>query len=220
VFKKTLSFFVSCLLIASAAVAAKEPVNLAVIKHKLERYHDSGEYLHDISDVATKALRYLELRVERGDFKGKKPAIVLDIDETSLSNYPDMVRLDFGGTIEEIRQDEDKGTDEAIEPTLKLYRYAKAHHIAVFFITGRHEEERQVTEENLQKAGYLNHDGLILRSGDYKKAPASVYKTAMRNQLIEKGYDIILNMGDQQSDLRGGYADKTFKLPNPYYLIP
>jgi len=27
-------------------------------------------------------------------------------------------------------------------------------------------------------------------------------------------------MGDQESDLRGGYAEKTFKLPNPVYFLP
>jgi hypothetical protein len=29
-----------------------------------------------------------------------------------------------------------------------------------------------------------------------------------------------LGMGDQESDLRGGYAEKTFKLPNPVYFLP
>jgi hypothetical protein len=218
--KKILAFFMSGLLLASICVIAKEPTNLAVIKERLAHYHDSGAYLDDVSDVAQRALRYLHLRLKRGDFEGKTPAIVLDIDETALSNYPDMVKLDFGGTIEEIRAEEDDGTDAAIAPILKLYRYAKARHIAVFFITGRMEEDRQATEANLEKAGYLNYDGLILRSGQYKNVPAAIYKTAMRKQLAEKGYDIILNIGDQQSDLRGGYADETFKLSNPYYFIP
>lgn len=218
--KKLLSLALVSLALTSGLALAHEPANLAVAKQNLKHYHDSGAYLDDIADTMQKAMRYLELRVERADFKGKKPAIVLDIDETSLSNYPDMVRLDFGGTIEEIRADEDKGIDEVIPPTLKLYRYAKANNIAVFFLTGRTEEERQVTEDNLKKAGYINHDGLILRDGEYKKAPAAIYKTAMRKQLTDKGYDIVLNIGDQKSDLRGGYSDKTFKLPNPYYLIP
>jgi predicted secreted acid phosphatase len=203
-----------------STVLAKEPANLAMIKQKLIRYHDSGAYMNDLANTMQGAMRYLELRVQRNDFNGKKPAIVLDIDETALSNYRDMLHSDFGGAIEAIRQDEDKGTDAPIEPTLKLYRYAKAHHIAVFFLTGRSEEERSVTEANLQKAGYIDHDGLTLRDGKYRKAPASVYKTAHRKLLSEKGYDIILNIGDQISDIRGGYADKIYKLPNPYYLIP
>jgi len=218
--KKILSFIFVSVMMTSPLVMAKEPTNLAAVKQELKKYHDSGAYNDDLANVIQKAMRYLELRVDRGNFNGKKPAIVLDIDETSLSNYPDMLHLDFGGTLEQIREDEDKGTDEAIKPTLKLYRYAKAHHIAVFFITGRFEEERQVTDENLKKAGYIDYDGLYLRTSEYRTVPATAYKTAIRKQLTEKGYDILVNIGDQKSDLRGGYADETFKLPNPYYFIP
>jgi len=185
----------------------------------LIKYHDSGAYMNDFANVIQKAMRYLELRIKRGNFDGK-PAIVLDIDETSLSNYPDMLTLDFGGTAKEVQEYEDKGTDPALAPTLKLYRFAREHHIAILFITGRFEEERAVTEENLKKAGYANFDKLILRSGQYRTVPAAVYKTAMRKQLEKEGYDILLNVGDQKSDLQGGYADEVFKLPNPYYLIP
>ena len=31
---------------------------------------------------------------------------------------------------------------------------------------------------------------------------------------------ILLTMGDQLSDLNGGYAERTFKLPNPVYYLP
>src|SRR6185312_25067 len=34
------------------------------------------------------------------------------------------------------------------------------------------------------------------------------------------GYDIALNVGDQWSDLQGGYADHYLKLPNPTYYLP
>jgi len=32
------------------------------------------------------------------------------------------------------------------------------------------------------------------------------------------GHSIIANMGDQMSDLDGGFAEKTFKLPTPLLL--
>lgn len=219
--KRILSCILVSTLLTTSLAYAREPANLAIAKQTLKRYHDSGAYLDDIADVMQNAMRYLELRIKRHDYyNGRKPAIVLDIDETALTNYRDMLIMDFGGTIEEIRRDEDKGTDDVIAPTLKLYRYAKAKHIAVIFITGRYEDERAVTEANLKKAGYVNFDGLIMRAGKYKDAPASTYKTVARKQLIDQGYDIIMSIGDQKSDLRGGFADKTFKLPNPYYLIP
>jgi hypothetical protein len=29
-----------------------------------------------------------------------------------------------------------------------------------------------------------------------------------------------VNIGDQMSDLDGGFAERTYKLPNPFYFIP
>jgi hypothetical protein len=46
------------------------------------------------------------------------------------------------------------------------------------------------------------------------------YKTATRKHIESLGYEIVANFGDQYSDLEGGYADKTFKLPNPTYFLP
>lgn len=199
--------------------SAHEPLNLTIAKQRVKHYHDSGAYLQDIANTTQKAMRYLDLRLERNDFHGKKPAIILDIDETSLSNYPTMVRLDFGETKERWHEAE-QGLDEAIPPTLKLFRYAKTKNIAVIFLTGRFEDERDITTRNLTNKGFVNFDQLILKDGRYSKMNNSDFKTAMRKQLVANGYIILLNMGDQVSDLRGGYADKIFKLPNPYYLIP
>jgi predicted secreted acid phosphatase len=46
------------------------------------------------------------------------------------------------------------------------------------------------------------------------------YKSATRAYLESLGYDIVANFGDQFSDLIGGHADRTFKLPNPSYFLP
>jgi predicted secreted acid phosphatase len=97
----------------------------------------------------------------------------------------------------------------------------KDHRVAVFFITARYEYEREATVKNLRAAGYHDWDALIFRPekhGNESEPPVSVYKSAVRKQLVMQGYDIILNVGDQDSDLIGGYADKAVKLPNPYYL--
>lgn len=207
-------------MLMSTLAVAQEPTNLAIIKQDLLRYHDSGEYTKDIAAIDEEALRYLKMRIAHSTPGGKKPAIVLDIDETSLSNYASMVRLNFGGTRDDIRRDEDKGKDPAIEPTLKLYRYARDAHVAIFFITGRYSFEREATIRNLRQAGYTQWNGLFFKPEKYRYQPVAEYKTAVRKQLTELGYDIILNVGDQYSDLKGGYADERFKLPNPYYLIP
>ena len=47
------------------------------------------------------------------------------------------------------------------------------------------------------------------------------YKAYTRKHIEEDlGYDIVLNIGDQWSDLQGGYANAVLKLPNPTYYLP
>lgn len=218
--KKFTALLATSLLLASSMSYAFEPTNLNAAKKTVIQYHDSGKYLSDINSVIVKARAQLKTELSQHANNKHRDAIVLDIDETSLSNYESMTRLNFGGTFEEITQDEDKGLDPAITPTLELYKFAKANGVAVFFITGRKEFERADTIKNLTDAGYSNWDGLILRSPAYLKASAKDYKTAMRKQLTDQGYHIVMNIGDQESDLIGGYAEYTYKLPNPYYFIP
>ena len=50
--------------------------------------------------------------------------------------------------------------------------------------------------------------------------PTIRYKSGVRAHLEALGWDIVGNFGDQFSDLVGGFADKTFKLPNPNYFLP
>jgi hypothetical protein len=51
--------------------------------------------------------------------------------------------------------------------------------------------------------------------------PTLLFKSGTRAYITKTlGYDIVANFGDQFSDLDGGYADKTFKMPNPNYFLP
>jgi predicted secreted acid phosphatase len=200
---------------------AKEPKNLATYKATLIKYHDSGAYQKDQAQIINQAMQYLKTRLAQ-EQKARHPnklAIVLDIDETSLSNYQDMLAMNFGGTSQQICSAEEQANDAVIAPTLELYRYAKANNVAVFFVTGRTESYRSATEKNLLNAGYESWNGLTLKPETYHEKSAAIYKINARSEIEKQGYDIVLNIGDQQSDLVGGHADKTFKLPNPYYFI-
>ena len=47
------------------------------------------------------------------------------------------------------------------------------------------------------------------------------YKGQTRQHIEEDlGLNIVGNFGDQFSDLLGGFADTTYKLPNPTYYLP
>jgi hypothetical protein len=45
------------------------------------------------------------------------------------------------------------------------------------------------------------------------------FKTTERIKVEAEGYTIIANIGDQMSDIEGGHAQCTFKVPNPFYFI-
>lgn len=211
---------------AGAGVSRSEPANLGALKTQLKAYHDTGAYDRAISAVTRQAEAFVIQRASQVS----KPALVLDIDETSLTNWGVMAANDFGyipsggcdalphGPCGQLAWDA-SGRATAIAGTLALYHTARDHNVAVFFITGRPESERAATESNLHVAGYADWADLRLRPAD-SHGPTGPYKTAERAAIEAQGYTIIANVGDQQSDLSGGHAERTFKLPNPYYFIP
>ena len=50
--------------------------------------------------------------------------------------------------------------------------------------------------------------------------PTIQYKSGTRAYIESLGYEIVANFGDQFSDLKGGHANKVFKMPNPNYYLP
>lgn len=69
--------------------------------------------------------------------------------------------------------------------------------------------------------GYLDQPqfcGPAITAG--KSCATIQYKSGTRAYIESQGYDIVANFGDQYSDLLGGFADKTFKMPNPNYYLP
>lgn len=190
--------------------------NLGIVKDQIEEWVKSDAYGRECSAVNAQARAYLEANLGRVD----KPALVLDIDETSLSNYPLMASEDFGFNLERFNAWIDAARTPAIPSTLELYRHAKSRRVAVFFITGRGESHRGATERDLLQAGYKDWNGLYLKPPTYTEPSVVGYKAGVRQQLTAEGWDILVNVGDQFSDLEGGYAESSYKLPNPMYFIP
>jgi len=210
---------------AATTPASTPPPSLVDVKRQVAEYVDSGRYEADVAAVVTQARAYLESRIARGG----KLAIVLDIDETSLSNLPSLRANDWGfilsGPCEPPNAPCGLGAwialarAEPIKPVLALARFAREHGVAVFFLTGRPERLRAATERNLQAAGY-EWTGVLLKPDAMRTTSAVEQKAAERKKLVEQGYTIVVNMGDQMSDLDGGFAERTYKLPNPFYFAP
>ncbi len=214
---------------APHTLEATQPLNLGEVKLQVRYYACSGAYDAELAKVLVAAQAYV---VKRAD-EVEKPAVVLDIDETSLSNFGEIIADDFGfipnGPCDALPAGPCgfeawvmSGRAEAIAPTLALFNAARAKHVALFFVTGRFENEarRAATVENLHKVGYDGWTGLVLRPEDSRALTVAQYKSGQRAKIAAAGYTIIANIGDQHSDLAGGYAERAYKLPNPFYYIP
>lgn len=213
----SLSFFI---LPHSPALA--EPPNLSIVKNEIKTYHDSGIYNQELTQAIARAHRYIMAQVKANDHQAikRKLAIVLDIDETSLSNYDDIIKHDFTANRQTIHQQILKAQAPAIKPMLALYKDAIEHGVKVFFVTGRNQSELKATEANLLKAGYKHWTGLYVRPDNYQQQSIVPFKAHARELISKKGYTIIATIGDQYSDLMGGFAKREFKLPNPFYFLP
>ena len=72
-----------------------------------------------------------------------------------------------------------------------------------------------------QYPAYLNKPEFCAAAiANNASCPTIQYKSGTRAYIESQGYDIVANFGDQFSDLENGFADQTFKMPNPNYYLP
>jgi predicted secreted acid phosphatase len=204
-----------------------QPPNVGDAKIAATEYHNSGAYERDIAAVTAAAGAWIDERAPDVD----RPALVLDIDDTALTNWQVIVADDygrvFGGPCDALPEGpcgwvawDLRASTPAITQTLALFEHARELGVAVFFITGRDESQRAATEKNLAAVGYVDYRALYTEPVGAHYASAADFKAPQRAQIEAQGFTIIANMGDQPSDLAGGHAERTFLLPNPFYRIP
>ncbi|GAQ54785.1 HAD family acid phosphatase [Streptomyces acidiscabies] len=156
---------------------------------------DYATWQTDCQAVMDQALPYLKNRIAAAG-SGEKQAIVLDIDNTTLET-------DFGFSYPQ----------PANKPVLDVAKYAQEHGVSLFFVTARPGIIKAVTDYNLKHVGY-QVSGLYVRGFLDLFKDVAAYKTAQRADIENKGYTIIANIGNSATDLSGGHAEKTFKLPD------
>ncbi|MGY5119271.1 HAD family acid phosphatase [Streptomyces sp. 900105755] len=156
---------------------------------------DYATWQQDCQSVMDQALPYLKQRIAAAE-PGERQAIVFDIDNTTLET-------DFGFSYPQ----------PANKPVLNVAKYAQEHGVSLFFVTARPGIIYLPTEYNLEHDGY-QVSGLYVRGFLDLFKDVAAYKTAQRVDIENKGYDIIANIGNSATDLSGGHADQTFKLPD------
>jgi predicted secreted acid phosphatase len=207
------------LALALASCSSREPrPNLTLLEWQCIAWHDSGDYDRAFARAARPAMRTLDHYL-RSDTP-RNYAIVFDIDETLLSNWAYLRASHFALETETFTKFINREHPMALGPTREIFAKAHAYRIPIFLVTGRYESMREATRRDLEGAGYWGWSGLFMKPDNYREASVVPFKSGIRKMLTEQGYDIILNVGDQRSDLEGGYARHAFKLPNPFYYIP
>jgi acid phosphatase len=190
--------------------------NLTHSKWRMVEWHDSGAYLRDFAVAAKRADKILDRQLRK---LPPNAALVFDIDETLVSNWQFLRENDFGVTLAEFIPWAQTGRGPALDPMGKVFAKARAYRVPIFLISGRPESLRVATEKNLNAAGYWGWTHLYLRPENDHNVSVIPFKSGVRKMLVERNYDIILNVGDQHSDLDGGYANHRVKLPNPFYYL-
>lgn len=211
--------FLVPLALSACAPVTREPQNLSDLKLEVTEYADSAIYQEDLTASLASARPFLTARSKQ---VGEKLAVIFDIDETVLSNIPHMKKADWGYQPENWDAWVAKAEGPALVPVRDVYETALTLGYKVFFLTGRTEVSRAATARNLSLQGMGTYEKLILRprKGTAPYVKAVVFKTEVRKNLTAQGYTIVASFGDQDSDIEGGYLERGFKLPNPFYKIP
>ncbi len=189
-------------------------LNLDTAKKMIQNYYESGQFDKECAEAINVGIAEIEkLKLS------KNSAVVFDIDETVLSNYEHTKELGFGYVYELYEQWLRQGNAKAIPETKRFYNWLVQKNIKVIFLTGRHAEDLASTKKNLLAEGFTNFDTLIVRSAQNKKIAAAEWKALERERLTKNGYVIIACIGDQWSDMVGGFTGIKIKLPNYLYII-
>jgi predicted secreted acid phosphatase len=208
----------------------------------LHQHGADSSYAHQVESIAAGAAKKLSNHQKRNASK----AILFDIDDTTLNTYSYEIFSNFVYNPATNAAFVNAGSAQifpAVPGMVGLEHAAEAKGYQIYFLTGRPVTQAAGTLQNLTAAGYdVDPSHVFLKdttaasepwlSGCVVPDPADPSRTkfvcntiqykSLTRQHIEQdlGVDIVANFGDQFSDLKGGFADSTYKIPNPMYYLP
>jgi predicted secreted acid phosphatase len=222
--------------------------NIDSVKSTIRKYYNassagiadktSSPYITELQGIQQAILSQLPDPAPAPDL-----AVVLDADDTTLWTY-DMedgaMHFNFDP---KVQNDEwvIPGRFPATPGMVDLVAEIADRGYDVYGLTGRSASQEQATLDNLANVGYDEFDAdnfftkfdATTPKPDYLDCHTSVdpaddpakcttveYKAGTRAYIESTGETIVLNIGDQYSDLQGGHALHSVKLPNPTYYLP
>lgn len=147
------------------------------------------EWTTDVVAAMTGSHRYLDQRLQRG---GARLAINFDIDNTTLASH-----YDRGAPVDRV---------------LRFARYARSHGVRLLFNTARLRGDGRMlrARRQLERAGYRVAGLCGRRSGEGLVQS----KVRCRRHFVDRGYTLIANVGNRDTDFKGGYYERAYRLPN------
>ncbi|MCX4761075.1 Secreted acid phosphatase [Streptomyces sp. NBC_01275] len=233
----------------STANSTHEPYNIGLLVKDIDTYYGTAldangvyqasptsPYAKDLASIDKAAKKYIDDAARKARHKGEKPAVVFDVDDTLLLSLDYEKRYNYTYNSATWAAYVNKADRPAVFGSPELVQYATKKGVTVFYNSGLAEAQRAAAVENLKKVGAdvnLDTDHVFLKNTaappSYLSACATPgawtcttvqYKSGTRKHIEDDlGYEIIANFGDQYSDLEGGYAKRTYKLPNPTYYV-
>jgi hypothetical protein len=207
----------------------------------LHTFSPTSAYANELGGIVDNAQKYLARPNNDHGSKGKKKAVLFDVDDTTLNTFSYEIYSNFSfnpGTNAFFVNAGSASVFPAVPGMVGLEKAAEAKGYDVYFLTGRPISQTAGTLANLTDAGYdVDPSHVFLKDTTAATEPwlascvdptthaftcSTIQYKSLTRQHIEQdlGANIIANFGDQFSDLTGGFADRTFKIPNPMYFLP
>ncbi len=207
----TLTLFLALTLLLSSC-CREELLNLTIAKDRVKQYYEDGQYDKELDETIADAKK----QFDKVKLKTNS-AVIFDVDDTVLLNYEGSKKMGYGYVKNMVDEWVSTAQVPAILQVKDLYDYLLQRDVKIIFLTGRFHDEYEYTFQNLVNEGFTTFDTLIVRRAEEQKLPAAEFKSNVRTALTQQGYDIIGNVGDQWTDLKGPYSGIKVKIPNYIY---
>ena len=194
----------------------------------------TSPYISELRSILRRQDASLQKRYDKAIRKHQKPTLVFDTDDTTLFTY-DMEVHDMHFTFDpKIQQQWIDDQRFTATPGMVAYvNRAATIGYRIVGLTGRSASQEELTLANLKKVGYTAFTAKNFYTKWSGTKPSYItckvatacttveYKAGTRRYLERKrDLTIVASYGDQWSDLQGGYAEHSVKLPNPTYYLP
>jgi len=189
-----------------------KPVNLSVARESVKEYYESGKFDEELDTV----IREAKDKFSEVEFT-ENSVVIFDVDETAINNYEISKKMGYGYVHEMVYEWTQNAKVPAFPQVKELYNYLLSKGSKIIFLTARGYDEYGATYKNLITQGYVQFDTLITKNKDEHEMKSVDFKSAKRNKLVQRGYEILGTVGDQWGDLEGPHHGIQVKIPNYLY---